>query len=62
MKTMRLATLKFFALVFLLLGLAGLIVSATISTHYLDMMPSGPVPGESHCSAQHSWRARCIKP
>ena len=43
MKNSQLATLKFFALLFLLPGLAGLIVSATISTHYLDVMPRGPV-------------------
>lgn len=46
MKTARLATLKFFALLFLLPGLAGLIVSAMISTHYLDAMPRWPVPEE----------------
>jgi hypothetical protein len=39
MKTAHLATLKFFALLFILPGLAGLIVSAMISTHYLDTMP-----------------------
>jgi len=38
----RLAALKFFALLFLLPGLAGLIVSAMISTHYLDTMPRQP--------------------
>jgi hypothetical protein len=43
MKTAQLATLKFFALLFLLPGLAGLIVSAMISTHYLEIMPRGPV-------------------
>jgi hypothetical protein len=46
MKAARLGTLKFFALVFLLPGLAGLIVSAMISTHYLDTMPRWPVPEE----------------
>ena len=40
---MRLAALKFFALLFLLPGLAGLIISAMISTHYLDTMPRQPV-------------------
>ena len=40
---MRLAALKFFALLFLLPGLAGLIVSAMISTHYLNTMPTRPV-------------------
>lgn len=43
MKAAQLATLKFFALLFLLPGLAGLIVSAMISTHYLDTMPRWPV-------------------
>jgi hypothetical protein len=47
MKTERLATLKFFALLFLLPGLAGLIVSATISIHYLDTMPKWPAPEEN---------------
>lgn len=46
MKAARLATLKFFALIFLLCGLAGLIASATISTHYLDVMPRVPAPDE----------------
>jgi hypothetical protein len=41
----QLSTLKFFALLFLLSGLAGLIVSAAISTHYLDVMPRTPAPG-----------------
>jgi len=31
-------------LLFLLPGLAGLIISAIISTHYLDTMPRSPVP------------------
>jgi len=46
MKSARLATIKLFALLFLLPGLAGLIVSAMISTHYLDFMPRWPVPEE----------------
>jgi hypothetical protein len=44
MKAARLATLKFFALLFILPGLAGLIVSSMISTHYLDTMPRWPAP------------------
>jgi hypothetical protein len=47
MKRTHLATLKFFALLFLLPGLAGLIGSAMISTHYLDVMPRGPVEAEN---------------
>jgi hypothetical protein len=46
MKTAQLATLRFFALLFILPGLAGLIVSAMISTHYLEVMPRGPVLAE----------------
>ena len=46
MKAARLATLKFFALLFLLFGLAGLIASAAISTHYLVVMPQKPAPEE----------------
>jgi len=42
-KSAQLATLKFFALLFLLPGLAGLIVSAMVSTHYLDSLPRYPV-------------------
>jgi hypothetical protein len=47
MKSANLATLKFFALLFILPGLAGLIVSAMISTHYLEVMPTGPVLTEN---------------
>lgn len=42
MKTAKLAWLKFFAWLFLLPGLAGLIVSAVISTRDLDTMPRVP--------------------
>jgi len=55
MRPAQLATLKFFALLFLLPGLAGLITSAWISTHYLETMPRTPdlaanrtVPREIH--------------
>jgi len=47
MKTAQLATLRFLSLLFLLPGLAGLILSAMLSTHYLDTMPRWPVPDES---------------
>ena len=43
MKRAQLAALRFFALLFILPGLAGLIISAMISTHYLEVMPRGPV-------------------
>ena len=44
MRAPRLATLRFLALFFLLPGLAGLIVSAMVSTHYLDSLPRSPDP------------------
>ena len=46
MKTANLAMLRFFSLLFLLPGLAGLIGSAMISTHYLDTLPQSPAPDE----------------
>jgi hypothetical protein len=42
MKPAQMATLKFFSLLFLIPGLTGLIVSAMISTHYLDTLPKSP--------------------
>lgn len=47
MKAAQLSTLKFFALLFLLPGLAGLIVSAMVSTHYLEALPKSPAPEQS---------------
>ncbi len=47
MKPAQLATLKFFSLLFLLPGLAGLVVSTMISTHYLEKMPREPLVAES---------------
>jgi len=47
MNVRGLALLRFFALLFLLPGLAGLIVSAMISTHYLDTMPRQPALEEN---------------
>lgn len=47
MKATHLAILKFFALLFLLPGLAGLIVSAMISNHYVDSMPKMPAPAQN---------------
>ena len=44
MTAARLATLKFLALAFLLPGLLGLIASAFVSAHYLDVMPKHPDP------------------
>ena len=44
MTNARLALLRFFALLFLLPGIAGLIGSAVVSTHYLDSLPRLPDP------------------
>jgi hypothetical protein len=46
MNTSQLASLRIFSLLFLLPGLAGLIFSAMISTHYLDTLPRWPAPEE----------------
>lgn len=46
MKIMRLATLRIVSLAFLMPGLAGLVVSAVISTNYLDTLPRTPIPSE----------------
>jgi len=46
MKTGQLAALRSFSLLLLLPGLAGLIVSAMISTHYMDTLPQSPAPDE----------------
>ena len=42
----HLYTLRFVALLFLLPGLAGMFVSASISTRYLEELPRMPVPAE----------------
>lgn len=46
LKSAKLAKLRFLALLFLLPGLAGLILSAVISTDYLTSLPRWPVPEE----------------
>jgi hypothetical protein len=38
----NLPVLKFFALLFLLPGLAGLVISAVLSTNYLEKLPRSP--------------------
>lgn len=53
MKAAQLATLRLFALSFLLFGLAGLILSAMISTYYLDSKPKVPVPQESRMTPRN---------
>jgi uncharacterized membrane-anchored protein YitT (DUF2179 family) len=46
MGSAQLLKLKAFSLMLILPGLAGLIVSAMISVHYLDTMPKWPAPQE----------------
>ena len=46
MKSTSLARLKAISLTLMLPGLAGLIVSAMVSGHYLETMPKSPVPLE----------------
>ena len=46
MKTAQLATLRFFSLLFLLPGLAGLLLSTMVSMHYMDTLPRSPAPEE----------------
>jgi hypothetical protein len=42
----QLRTLRFVALLFLLPGLAGLLIAASFSTRYTQSLPRGPVPSE----------------
>jgi hypothetical protein len=46
MKVRHLATLRFVSLSFLLPGLAGLVISAAVSTHYMNTLPRWPDPSE----------------
>jgi len=53
MRSAQLAKLKMFALALILPGLAGLIVSAMISVHYLDTLPKRPSPQELRTVARN---------
>jgi len=44
MKRSNLRVLRFFALLFLLPGLGGLVISAMVSTNYLENLPRSPAP------------------
>jgi len=46
MNRVSLTMLKFFALLFLLPGLGGLVFSAMVSTDYLENLPHTPAPNE----------------
>jgi hypothetical protein len=46
MDSQRLGTLRFVTLLFLLPGLAGLLVAASFSTYYMQILPRAPIPFE----------------
>ncbi len=49
----NLAALKFFALLFLLPGLGGLVFSAMVSTDYLENLPKSPAPIEQRMTPRN---------
>jgi hypothetical protein len=53
MKHVNLAALKFFALLFLLPGLGGLVFSAMVSTQYLADLPKSPMPAEERMTPRN---------
>jgi len=53
MKRTNLAVLKFFALLFLLPGLGGLVFSAMVSTDYLENLPKSPTPTEQRMTPRN---------
>jgi len=53
MKRSNLIILKFFALLFLLPGLGGLVFSAMVSTDYLENLPKSPAPSEERMTPRN---------
>lgn len=53
MSRVNLHVLKFFALLFLLPGLGGLIFSAMVSTDYLENLPRSPAPSEQRMTPRN---------
>jgi hypothetical protein len=53
MNRMNLTMLKFFALLFLLPGLGGLVFSAMVSTDYLENLPHSPAPSEQRMTPRN---------
>lgn len=51
-KRTNLSVLKFFALLFLVPGLGGLVFSAEVSTSYLAKLPKSPAPSEHRTIAR----------
>ena len=52
MSRVNMTVLKFFALLFLLPGLGGLVFSAMVSTDYLENLPRFPAPAEQRTTAR----------
>jgi hypothetical protein len=46
MNRRKLSLLRLFSLLLLLPGLGGLVISAMVSTHYLETLPRTPIPSE----------------
>lgn len=53
MNRVSLTMLKFFALLFLLPGLGGLVFSAMVSTDYLENLPRSPAPNEQRMTPRN---------
>jgi len=53
MNRTNLTVLKFFALLFLLPGLGGLVFSAMVSTDYLESLPKSPAPIEQRMTPRN---------
>ena len=53
MKHSNLRLLKFFALLFMLPGLGGLVFSAMVSTEYLENFPKSPAPAEARMTPRN---------
>jgi len=53
MSRVNLSVLKFFALLFLLPGLGGLVFSAMVSTDYLETLPKSPAPIEQRTTPRN---------
>jgi len=53
MNRANLTALKFFALLFLLPGLGGLVFSAMVSTDYLESLPKSPAPSEQRMTPRN---------
>jgi len=53
MDAQQLRSLRFTSLMFLFPGIAGFLVSAVMSTHYLEIMPRMPIPDEQRMTPRN---------